>query len=147
MQVESMRWSCIAVSRGRKIEVDVVSNVNTFSLLGPVAPTNFGASHEWLTADKGVGGKDKITDIIQRSLQKFMGCETSGALKYLDGEMVSIVCNVPLSPSITMSLIASSKANLPNLRRLFVEARTDAEESAYSRTAVSLAPYTAIYWY
>jgi len=26
-------------------------------------------------------------------------------------------------------------ANLPNLRRLFVEARTDAEESAYSRTA------------
>ncbi|KAL2072470.1 hypothetical protein VTL71DRAFT_11813 [Oculimacula yallundae] len=34
-----------------------------------------------------------------------------------------------------MSLIASSKANLPNLRRLFVEARTDAEESAYSRNA------------
>ncbi|KAI9842218.1 MAG: hypothetical protein M1838_003230 [Thelocarpon superellum] len=26
-------------------------------------------------------------------------------------------------------------SNLPNLRRLFVEARTDAEESAYSRTA------------
>lgn len=26
-------------------------------------------------------------------------------------------------------------ANLPNLRRLFVEARTDAEESAYSRNA------------
>jgi hypothetical protein len=27
--------------------------------------------------------------------------------------------------------------NLPNLRRLFVEARTEAEESAYSRNAVS----------
>jgi len=26
-------------------------------------------------------------------------------------------------------------ANLPNLRRLFVEARTEAEESAYSRNA------------
>lgn len=36
-----------------------------------------------------------------------------------------------------MSLIKFSQANLPNLRRLFVEARTDAEESAYSRTAVS----------
>jgi hypothetical protein len=35
-----------------------------------------------------------------------------------------------------MSLIKYSKANLPNLRRLFVEARTDAEESAYSRAAV-----------
>ncbi|TVY36811.1 hypothetical protein LSUB1_G003683 [Lachnellula subtilissima] len=34
-----------------------------------------------------------------------------------------------------MSLIQYSKANLPNLRRLFVEARTDAEESAYSRNA------------
>ena len=30
-----------------------------------------------------------------------------------------------------------NEANLPNLRRLFVEARTDAEESAYSRNAVS----------
>jgi hypothetical protein len=28
-------------------------------------------------------------------------------------------------------------SNLPNLRRLFVEARTEAEESAYSRNAVS----------
>ncbi|KAK6428400.1 hypothetical protein LTR95_015458 [Oleoguttula sp. CCFEE 5521] len=27
-------------------------------------------------------------------------------------------------------------SNLPNLRRLFVEARTEAEESAYSRNAV-----------
>ncbi len=27
--------------------------------------------------------------------------------------------------------------NLPNLRRLFVEARTEAEENAYSRNAVS----------
>jgi hypothetical protein len=35
-----------------------------------------------------------------------------------------------------MNLIEASKANLPNLRRLFVEARTDAEESAYSRNAV-----------
>ncbi|PQE14480.1 hypothetical protein CJF30_00007058 [Rutstroemia sp. NJR-2017a BBW] len=31
--------------------------------------------------------------------------------------------------------MAFSKANLPNLRRLFVEARTDAEESTYSRNA------------
>ena len=30
------------------------------------------------------------------------------------------------------------QSNFPNLRRLFVEARTDAEESTYSRTAVSL---------
>lgn len=29
------------------------------------------------------------------------------------------------------------QANLPNLRRLFVEARTVAEENEYSRTAVS----------
>lgn len=29
------------------------------------------------------------------------------------------------------------QSNFPNLRRLFVEARTDAEESTYSRTAVS----------
>lgn len=35
-----------------------------------------------------------------------------------------------------MGIIEFSQANLPNLRRLFVEARTDAEESAYSRTAV-----------
>ncbi|KAH6677188.1 hypothetical protein B0J14DRAFT_583668 [Halenospora varia] len=34
-----------------------------------------------------------------------------------------------------MALTKFSKANLPNLRRLFVEARTDAEESAYSRNA------------
>ncbi|KAH8661640.1 hypothetical protein BGZ60DRAFT_380806 [Tricladium varicosporioides] len=34
-----------------------------------------------------------------------------------------------------MALKKFSKANLPNLRRLFVEARTDAEESAYSRNA------------
>ncbi|CAG8954891.1 hypothetical protein HYALB_00009941 [Hymenoscyphus albidus] len=34
-----------------------------------------------------------------------------------------------------MSLTNFSKANLPNLRRLFVEARTDVEESAYSRKA------------
>jgi hypothetical protein len=37
-----------------------------------------------------------------------------------------------------MGLTKFSKANLPNLRRLFVEARTDAEESAYSRNAVSI---------
>ncbi|PLN77344.1 hypothetical protein BDW42DRAFT_4720 [Aspergillus taichungensis] len=30
------------------------------------------------------------------------------------------------------------QANLPNLRRLFVEARTEAEENEYSRTAVRL---------
>ncbi|CAL3969779.1 hypothetical protein PZA11_007641 [Diplocarpon coronariae] len=34
-----------------------------------------------------------------------------------------------------ISLIASLQANLPNLRRLFVDGRTDAEESAYSRNA------------
>jgi hypothetical protein len=28
------------------------------------------------------------------------------------------------------------QANLPNLRRLFVEARTEVEENEYSRTAV-----------
>lgn len=30
------------------------------------------------------------------------------------------------------------QANLPNLRRLFVDARTEAEESSFSRNAVSL---------
>jgi hypothetical protein len=34
------------------------------------------------------------------------------------------------------SNMPSQSSNLPNLRRLFVEARTDAEESAYSRNAV-----------
>ena len=32
--------------------------------------------------------------------------------------------------------LTRSKANLPNLRRLFVDARTEAEESSYSRNAV-----------
>jgi len=40
-----------------------------------------------------------------------------------------------------MNLTKFSKANLPNLRRLFVEARTDAEESAYSRNAVSVSHF------
>ncbi len=40
-----------------------------------------------------------------------------------------------------MNLIKFSQANLPNLRRLFVEARTEAEESQYSRNAVSLFPH------
>lgn len=31
---------------------------------------------------------------------------------------------------------SNQPSNLPNLRRLFVEARTEAEESAYSRNAV-----------
>jgi len=31
---------------------------------------------------------------------------------------------------------STKPSNLPNLRRLFVEARTDAEESEYSRNAV-----------
>lgn len=35
-------------------------------------------------------------------------------------------------------LTARQPSNLPNLRRLFVEARTEAEESAYSRNAVGL---------
>jgi hypothetical protein len=34
---------------------------------------------------------------------------------------------------------------LPNLRRLFVEARSDAEESAYSRNAVCSGIFKAIY--
>ncbi|KAF2808078.1 uncharacterized protein BDZ99DRAFT_392132 [Mytilinidion resinicola] len=34
-----------------------------------------------------------------------------------------------------LSSISSQPSNLPNLRRLFVEARTDAEETAYSRNA------------
>lgn len=33
------------------------------------------------------------------------------------------------------------QANLPNLRRLFVEARTEAEENEYSRTAVRPGPW------
>ena len=40
-----------------------------------------------------------------------------------------------------MGLIKFSQANLPNLRRLFVEARTEAEESQYSRNAVSHVVY------
>ncbi|KAI7005160.1 hypothetical protein KC355_g8339, partial [Hortaea werneckii] len=32
-------------------------------------------------------------------------------------------------------LINEKSSNLPNLRRLFVEARTEAEESVYSRNA------------
>jgi hypothetical protein len=38
----------------------------------------------------------------------------------------------------TVSTANSIKANLPNLRRLFVEARTEIEESAYSRNAVGM---------
>ncbi|PVI07489.1 hypothetical protein DM02DRAFT_327734 [Periconia macrospinosa] len=34
-----------------------------------------------------------------------------------------------------MTKMPSKPSNLPNLRRLFVEARTEAEESAYSRNA------------
>ncbi|OSS49290.1 hypothetical protein B5807_05789 [Epicoccum nigrum] len=34
-----------------------------------------------------------------------------------------------------INMSANMPSNLPNLRRLFVEARTDAEESAYSRNA------------
>jgi len=36
---------------------------------------------------------------------------------------------------ISLRKLMSFKANLPNLRRLFVEARTEGEESAYSRNA------------
>ena len=35
-----------------------------------------------------------------------------------------------------LTFLVSLQANLPNLRRLFVDARTDAEESSYSRNAV-----------
>ncbi|KAH7091083.1 hypothetical protein FB567DRAFT_517914 [Paraphoma chrysanthemicola] len=45
-------------------------------------------------------------------------------------------------------LLTSQPSNLPNLRRLFVEARSDAEESAYSRNAVrdpqSMSPHAAL---
>ncbi|KAF2213566.1 hypothetical protein CERZMDRAFT_39394 [Cercospora zeae-maydis SCOH1-5] len=34
-----------------------------------------------------------------------------------------------------LALTCKQPSNLPNLRRLFVEARTEAEESAYSRNA------------
>ena len=46
---------------------------------------------------------------------------------------VSMVSSTQLAnvPSLTCM-----QANLPNLRRLFVEARTEAEENEYSRTAV-----------
>ncbi|KAF2457543.1 hypothetical protein BDY21DRAFT_344158 [Lineolata rhizophorae] len=37
--------------------------------------------------------------------------------------------------SIEKFPVAIMPSNLPNLRRLFVEARTEAEESAYSRNA------------
>ena len=33
------------------------------------------------------------------------------------------------------------QANLPNLRRLFVDARTEAEESSYSRNAVRVSSF------
>ena len=36
------------------------------------------------------------------------------------------------------SVVTFMQANLPNLRRLFVDARTEAEESSYSRNAVRL---------
>lgn len=39
-------------------------------------------------------------------------------------------------PSLNMVTDSTKPSNLPNLRRLFVEARTDAEESEYSRNAV-----------
>ncbi|OJJ48654.1 hypothetical protein ASPZODRAFT_14782 [Penicilliopsis zonata CBS 506.65] len=35
----------------------------------------------------------------------------------------------------TLNAIPSYRAQLPNLRRLFVEARSEAEENEYSRTA------------
>ncbi|KAJ5624129.1 hypothetical protein N7510_000438 [Penicillium lagena] len=44
--------------------------------------------------------------------------------------MVSSSC-----PHNRLSIIDTFQGNLPNLRRLFVEARTEAEENEYSRTA------------
>lgn len=41
------------------------------------------------------------------------------------------------NPIFSAGLI-QTQANLPNLRRLFVDARTEAEESSHSRNAVSL---------
>ncbi|RMZ31190.1 hypothetical protein D0859_04720 [Hortaea werneckii] len=37
--------------------------------------------------------------------------------------------------AVRTALINEKSSNLPNLRRLFVEARTEAEESVYSRNA------------
>ncbi|KAJ5725901.1 uncharacterized protein N7483_007258, partial [Penicillium malachiteum] len=39
------------------------------------------------------------------------------------------------SISLFISILTYLQANLPNLRRLFVEARTEVEENEYSRTA------------
>ena len=38
---------------------------------------------------------------------------------------------------LDQNLLTYKQANLPNLRRLFVDARTEAEESSYSRNAVN----------
>ncbi|CAG8084117.1 unnamed protein product [Penicillium salamii] len=45
--------------------------------------------------------------------------------------------SVPLSFLFLSPVYTSTMANLPNLRRLFVEARTEAEENEYSRKAAS----------
>ncbi|KAJ5623240.1 hypothetical protein N7490_011845 [Penicillium lividum] len=38
-------------------------------------------------------------------------------------------------PALALKCLNVFQANLPNLRRLFVEARTEVEENEYSRTA------------
>ncbi|RAK78677.1 uncharacterized protein BO72DRAFT_67909 [Aspergillus fijiensis CBS 313.89] len=38
----------------------------------------------------------------------------------------------------SLNFLYQNQANLPNLRRLFVEARTEAEENEHSRTAVCI---------
>lgn len=49
-----------------------------------------------------------------------------------------MVCHFEDDLKLHTTLTLTQPSNLPNLRRLFVEARTEAEESAYSRNAVSL---------
>ncbi|OJJ60726.1 hypothetical protein ASPSYDRAFT_758070 [Aspergillus sydowii CBS 593.65] len=48
--------------------------------------------------------------------------------------VVKLPLSSPPSPFHTSTPI-TNMANLPNLRRLFVEARSEAEENEYSRTA------------
>lgn len=49
--------------------------------------------------------------------------------------MVHLYCTISTQDITPANHVQPSR--LPNLRRLFVEARSEAEESAYSRNAVS----------
>lgn len=54
----------------------------------------------------------------------------------LNSAMVCLIHTIPFDCLLHGSQSDLPQANLPNLRRLFVDARTEAEESSYSRTAV-----------